>query len=425
MWGVVVAVVLLVVVAGCVGADEEVPATWATSDESRAVFVRWTNDDGELSGKMRMAALDEDQVHSGSADFDGQFSDDGITLHLRQRVFDELGGQRGGSGQAPTVTGTVSDDTLALTLPEAEGSLAEVTLQPGEASDYNDAVDSLTQQATLHSEWNTATEELDQALTEAADALATGRDLVDSAEATLTDSLQEAVADLKQQLAETEGGDDRKGVSFQLNDTVWPSYESVVADAGRARRHLGYSGGMLGVSIDETPQGGIVIRRVMDNSPAEEAGVEAGEVIASIEGEELDVQPRFGDVVERLRGDPGETVTLGLKSGSQGDRELAIERAELELTGLRTADQSRDQLRSLRQRFASSSFEPPSEAATIISEAESRIETLSARAKHERAQLAALLRDADEHWAHAVEVAARVDVHPESSRDEPRRFPEP
>lgn len=420
MWRVLVAVVLLV--AGCVGGDEEVPATWVASGKSSAVFVRWSNDDGDLSGQMRMAALAEADVASGSADFDGRFNDDGVTLHLRQNPLDELGGRR---GEAQTVTGTVTDDTLVLTLPETEGSLAEVALQPGEVSDYNDAVDRLTQQATLHSEWNTATEELDQALGEAQDALATGRDLVDSAEETLAGGLQEAVASLEDQVAEAEGGYDREGVFSQLHETVAPSYESVVADAERARGHLGYSGGMLGIRVDETPHGGVGIRQVVANSPAEEAEVEAGEVIASIDGEDLGARPRLGDVVERLRGDPGEAVTLGLKGGSHGDRQLTIERAGLELTGLRTAVQTLEQLRSLRQRFASAPSGPPSETATVISEAESRIETLSARAKQQRAQLAGLLRDADEHWAHAVEVAARVDVHPGGSRDEPRQLTEP
>src|SRR5690606_26335163 len=71
-----------------------------------------------------------------------------------------------------------------------------------------------------------------------------------------------------------------------------------------------FSGAFLGVGLTDTEEG-IVIEEVLADSPAEEAGLEAGDVITAVNGEEVE---SASDVVEIVRGlQPGDTLTLDIE----------------------------------------------------------------------------------------------------------------
>jgi carboxyl-terminal processing protease len=85
----------------------------------------------------------------------------------------------------------------------------------------------------------------------------------------------------------------------------------------------------VGLLLEQGPEGLQVIR-VLEGTPAEAAGVEAGERIVSVNGRDVR-GAAIEQVVALVKGPAGTPVTIGFEGGSAGPRELAIERAELDL----------------------------------------------------------------------------------------------
>jgi carboxyl-terminal processing protease len=85
----------------------------------------------------------------------------------------------------------------------------------------------------------------------------------------------------------------------------------------------------IGVTIEERPDG-VYVTGVLPDSPAEEAGVEAGERIASVDGEPT-VDLTSSEVVALIAGEEGEPVTVGFDRGDAGPRELTMVREALQL----------------------------------------------------------------------------------------------
>lgn len=103
-------------------------------------------------------------------------------------------------------------------------------------------------------------------------------------------------------------------------------------------------GGFLGVELTMlTPElrqhfgapeeAGVMISRVVDDSPAAKAGLEVGDVITTIGGEEVD---RIGDLTRRVRrGEDGENVEIGyVRNGRAGSVTARLEKRERELIDL-------------------------------------------------------------------------------------------
>ncbi|HVL97758.1 MAG TPA: S41 family peptidase [Egibacteraceae bacterium] len=84
----------------------------------------------------------------------------------------------------------------------------------------------------------------------------------------------------------------------------------------------------VGVMVEETPEG-VTIVNVIAGAPAEAAGLEVGERIVAVDGEDLRAAP-LRAVVQRVQGEEGTTVLLGLEGGSQGPREVAVIRAQID-----------------------------------------------------------------------------------------------
>ena len=76
---------------------------------------------------------------------------------------------------------------------------------------------------------------------------------------------------------------------------------------------------------------GLRIVTVFPRSPADEAGIEPGDVIVSVEGESIAGQSST-EVTKRIKGPEGTQVTVGVRGGKSGKvRELKITRAEVTL----------------------------------------------------------------------------------------------
>jgi carboxyl-terminal processing protease len=83
----------------------------------------------------------------------------------------------------------------------------------------------------------------------------------------------------------------------------------------------------IGVSVDDRGGAPVVIA-VFPGSPADEAGLRVGDIIESVDGRRVD---RLGvtELIDRVRGEPGTTVTLGIERVDGSRDELRIERAEV------------------------------------------------------------------------------------------------
>jgi C-terminal peptidase prc len=76
--------------------------------------------------------------------------------------------------------------------------------------------------------------------------------------------------------------------------------------------------------------GGLVrVVEVLSGSPAEGAGLDRGDELASIDGESL-AAFSLDEVVRRLRGAPGSRVRLGIRSPGGASREVTVDRAPVE-----------------------------------------------------------------------------------------------
>lgn len=83
----------------------------------------------------------------------------------------------------------------------------------------------------------------------------------------------------------------------------------------------------VGLLLEESPEGATVVRALPD-TPAEAAGIEVGEIIVSVDGEDVREVP-LTTVVDMVTGPEGTPVVLGLEGGSAGPREVELVRAEI------------------------------------------------------------------------------------------------
>jgi carboxyl-terminal processing protease len=90
----------------------------------------------------------------------------------------------------------------------------------------------------------------------------------------------------------------------------------------------------VGLMLEETPEGPVIVS-VLEGTPADRAGIEEGERIVSVNGENVREDP-IEKIVTEVKGEPGTTVRLGLEGGKQGPRELEVTRAEFDLPILTT-----------------------------------------------------------------------------------------
>ncbi|HLU13525.1 MAG TPA: S41 family peptidase [Arenimonas sp.] len=107
--------------------------------------------------------------------------------------------------------------------------------------------------------------------------------------------------------------------------------EAEEAEALREETEGAYSG--IGVEIEQRPDRSILVVAPIDGTPAQRAGLRAGDVIIAIDG-----QPLTGSADQtgvQLRGEPGTTVTVTVsRPGETELREFSIRRERIEITSV-------------------------------------------------------------------------------------------
>ena len=107
--------------------------------------------------------------------------------------------------------------------------------------------------------------------------------------------------------------------------------EAEEAEALREETEGAYSG--IGVEIEQRPDRSILVVAPIDGTPAQRAGLRAGDVIIAIDGQALAASADQTSL--QLRGEPGTTVTLTVsRPGETELREFEIRRERIEITSV-------------------------------------------------------------------------------------------
>jgi S1-C subfamily serine protease len=128
-----------------------------------------------------------------------------------------------------------------------------------------------------------------------------------------------------------------ENVGFAISiDSALPVIEDIIENPAEKRAWLGVNiadpndpavADEFDDVADDTDGAGLV--EVFPDGPADEAGVEAGEIIVAINGDEIGSPEELTDALADL--DPGETATLTLM-GPDGEREVEVELEERPVT---------------------------------------------------------------------------------------------
>lgn len=117
------------------------------------------------------------------------------------------------------------------------------------------------------------------------------------------------------------------GVFEELGDDYAAYYDQEQFAAFNQMLDGEFSG--VGLEIQEQNDT-LTIVRVLPDTPAERAGIEPGERIVTVDGEDVRDQP-IDIVVGKVKGEAGTEVTIGLEGGSAGPREITLQRETIEL----------------------------------------------------------------------------------------------
>jgi carboxyl-terminal processing protease len=85
----------------------------------------------------------------------------------------------------------------------------------------------------------------------------------------------------------------------------------------------------IGVRLDDKDKDKVVIKAPMDGSPAEEAGIQSGDVLIAVDGESVKDKD-FEEVGNEVRGPEGTSVDLTMLRDDE-EKEFTVERAKLEV----------------------------------------------------------------------------------------------
>jgi carboxyl-terminal processing protease len=109
-------------------------------------------------------------------------------------------------------------------------------------------------------------------------------------------------------------------------------YTEYFSPEAREAFNQSIEGRFSGIGVSITPvKAGVEVAKVFRHSPAQAAGLEAGDLIVSVEGEPI-AGENTTEVGDRVRGPEGTQVTIGVRDGNAKKvRELTITRAEVAL----------------------------------------------------------------------------------------------
>jgi len=108
----------------------------------------------------------------------------------------------------------------------------------------------------------------------------------------------------------------------------WSYYLTAEGYAAQTQRRTNTYVG-VGVTVDYTDESGMRIIAVKAGSPAEKAGLLAGEIITAVDGHSLAGEARY-DGSSLIKGEAGTRVKLTLRDGQGKEREVELTRAAVE-----------------------------------------------------------------------------------------------
>lgn len=112
-----------------------------------------------------------------------------------------------------------------------------------------------------------------------------------------------------------------------INDQ-FATYYSADEFKTRQQEQEGYMTG-IGISAAKNDEGYIVISSIHDDSPADKAGIEVGDLIVEVEGE--DVQSLgFSSAIDKIKGEEGTSVNITVRHDGE-DKAYELTRAKIEL----------------------------------------------------------------------------------------------
>ncbi|NLH18420.1 MAG: PDZ domain-containing protein [Phycisphaerae bacterium] len=125
--------------------------------------------------------------------------------------------------------------------------------------------------------------------------------------------------------------DEQIAVLTRLKELVDAEISPEAAQAARE----GTEGTMvgIGVELDKAP-GGLTIKRVMENSPADKAGLKDGQTITAINGAATRTM-NLPDAIMLIRGPAGTEVELTISEAGGGSRKVRIQRDTVVVSGVR------------------------------------------------------------------------------------------
>jgi carboxyl-terminal processing protease len=176
---------------------------------------------------------------------------------------------------------------------------------------------------TLSYEWGAATGGGSATARPSATATATTDDIGVVSE--LFERIRSEAVDVPEDAVLIEGA--LEGMLETLEDPYALYYDA--ADFARFNRGLDGSFFGVGLLLEESSEGDATVVRALPDTPAERAGIEAGEIIVSVDGEDVRDLPLSG-IVEIVTGEEGTPVVLGLEGGPEGAREVELIRAEIQ-----------------------------------------------------------------------------------------------
>lgn len=88
----------------------------------------------------------------------------------------------------------------------------------------------------------------------------------------------------------------------------------------------------IGATLEPDPSGGVRVQRVFPGSPAQTAGLSAGDVIVAVDGLAVG---SIEEATGRIRGTPGTPVTLRVRRAGQADQDYKAVRAKVTVPNIR------------------------------------------------------------------------------------------
>lgn len=86
----------------------------------------------------------------------------------------------------------------------------------------------------------------------------------------------------------------------------------------------------IGARVSQAEDGGVAINYLFDKQPAQQAGIQVGDVIIAVDGKDV-TQLDLNDAIALIRGPRGTQVVLTIRRGEQAPYDVTITRARIEI----------------------------------------------------------------------------------------------